>query len=74
VPVVKEIVRSLEMGKVADDARNALEAGSVAEVEAIAAERLRSSGLLEHPDIGDWIERAIERALGSRAGTSPPTR
>jgi phosphotransferase system enzyme I (PtsI) len=65
VPVVKEIVRSLEMGKVADDARNALQAGSVAEVEAIAAERLRSSGLLGHPDIGGWLERAIERALGS---------
>jgi len=65
VPVVKEIVRSLEMGKVADDARNALEASSVAEVEAIAAERLRSSGLLEHPDIGSWLERAIERALNS---------
>jgi len=65
VPVVKEIVRSLEMGKVADDARNALQAGSVAEVEAIAAERLRSSGLLDHPDIGSWLERAIERALGS---------
>jgi phosphotransferase system enzyme I (PtsP) len=65
VPVVKEIVRSLEMGKVTDDARRALEAGSVAEVEAIAAERLRSSGLLDHPDIGSWLERAIERALGS---------
>jgi phosphotransferase system enzyme I (PtsI) len=65
VPVVKEIVRSLEMGKVADDARSALEAASVAEVEAIAAERLRSSGLLEHPDIGGWLERAIERALSS---------
>jgi phosphotransferase system enzyme I (PtsP) len=65
VPVVKEIVRSLEMGKVTDDARRALEAGSVAEVEAIAAERLRSSGLLDHPDIGSWLERAIERSLGS---------
>jgi phosphotransferase system enzyme I (PtsP) len=65
VPVVKEIVRSLDMGKIADDARSALEAGSVAEVEAIAAERLRSSGLLEHPDIGGWLQRAIERALGS---------
>ena len=65
VPVVKEIVRSLEMGKVADDARQALEARSVAEVEAIAAERLRSTGLLEHPDIGGWLERAIARALGS---------
>jgi phosphotransferase system enzyme I (PtsI) len=63
VPVVKEIVRSLEMGKVAEDARSALEARSVAEVEAIAAERLRSSSLLEHPDIGGWLERAIERVL-----------
>ncbi len=65
VPVVKEIVRSLEMGKVADDARRALEAGSVAEVEAIAAERLRSSDLLDHPDIGGWLERSIERSLAS---------
>jgi phosphotransferase system enzyme I (PtsI) len=65
VPVVKEIVRSLEMGKVEDDARRALEAGSVAEVEAIAAERLESSGLLQHPDIGGWLERAIERALST---------
>jgi phosphocarrier protein FPr/phosphocarrier protein len=63
VPVVKEIVRALEMGKVADDARRALDAASVAEVEAIAAERLRSSGLLDHPDIGGWLERAIEHAL-----------
>jgi phosphotransferase system enzyme I (PtsP) len=65
VPVVKEIVRSLEVGKVADDARRALEAGSVAEVQAIAAGRLRSTGLLSHPDIGGWIERAIARALES---------
>jgi len=65
VPVVKEIVRSLEMGKITDDARRALEAGSVAEVEAIAAERLRSSGLLDHPDIGDWLQRAIDRAQAS---------
>jgi phosphoenolpyruvate-protein kinase (PTS system EI component) len=63
VPVVKEIVRALEMGKVADDARRALDAASVAEVETIAAERLRSSGLLDHPDIGGWLERAIEHAL-----------
>ena len=56
---------SLEMGKVSDDARSALEAGSVAEVEAIAAERLRSSGLLDHPDIGGWLERAIDRTLAS---------
>jgi phosphotransferase system enzyme I (PtsP) len=65
VPVVKEIVRSLELGKVADDARRALEAGSVAEVESIAADRLRSSGLLDHPDIGGWLQRAIERAQAS---------
>ena len=65
VPVVKEIVRALDMGKIADDARSALEASSVAEVEAIAAERLRRSGLLEHPDIGGWLERAIERAIGA---------
>jgi hypothetical protein len=34
-------------------------------VEAIAAERLRSSDLLDHPDIGGWLERSIERSLAS---------
>jgi phosphotransferase system enzyme I (PtsP) len=59
VPVVKEIVRALELGSAAEDARAALEAASVSEVRAIAAARLRQSGLLEHPDIGEWLRRAV---------------
>jgi phosphoenolpyruvate-protein kinase (PTS system EI component) len=59
VPVVKEIVRALELGSVAEDARAALEAASVSEVRAIGAARLRQTGLLEHPDIGEWLRRAV---------------
>ncbi len=59
VPVVKEIVRALDLGDVAEDARAALQAATVTEVRAIAAARLRSVGLLEHPDIGEWIRRAV---------------
>jgi len=59
VPVVKEIVRALDLGDVAEDARAALQAATVKEVRAIAAARLRSAGLLEHPDIGEWIRRAV---------------
>ena len=60
VPLVKEIVRALDAGEVAEDARRALAVASVEEVHAIAAERLRSSGLLDHPDIGDWIRELLE--------------
>jgi len=60
VPVVKEIVRALELGSAAEDARAALEAATVREVRAIAAERLRRTGLLEHPDIGEWLRRTVE--------------
>jgi phosphotransferase system enzyme I (PtsI) len=59
VPIVKEIVRALELGSAAEDARAALEAASVSEVRAIAAARLRQTGLLEHPDIGEWLRRAV---------------
>jgi phosphotransferase system enzyme I (PtsI) len=59
VPVVKEIVRALDLGDVAEDARAALQAATAKEVRAIAAARLRSAGLLEHPDIGEWIRRAV---------------
>src|SRR5262249_39996666 len=52
VPVVKEIVRGLDSGDVASDARDALVAGTVNEVEAIACTRLEKAGLLDHPDIG----------------------
>jgi len=56
VPIVKEIVRALDIGTVAGDARAALQARSAAEVHAIALERLRRSGLFEHPDIGPWLQ------------------
>ena len=38
----------------------ALESATVREVRSIAAARLRQSGLLEHPDIGEWLRRAVE--------------
>lgn len=60
VPVVKEIVRALDTREVAEDARRALAAASVREVYEIAASRLSSAGLLDHPDIGDWLREAIE--------------
>ena len=59
VPVVKEIVRALDTGEVAEDARNALLAASAGEVHRISATRLRTSGLLEHLDIGDWLKEVI---------------
>ncbi len=59
VPVVKEIVRALELGSAAEDARAALDAATVREVRAIAAARLRQTGLLDHPDIGEWLRRAV---------------
>jgi phosphotransferase system enzyme I (PtsP) len=55
VPIVKEIVRALDSSAVAEDARRALAAGTVGEVRAIAAARLRHAGLLDHPDIGGWL-------------------
>jgi len=61
VPVVKEIVRRLDVASVAKDARAALGAATAAEVHELAAQRLREAGLLEHPDIGDWLTRAIRR-------------
>jgi phosphotransferase system enzyme I (PtsI) len=60
VPVVKEIVRSLDAQDVAQDARAALEAGTAAEVHAIAARRLRATGLLDHPDIGSWLAGVVQ--------------
>jgi phosphoenolpyruvate-protein kinase (PTS system EI component) len=59
VPVVKEIVRALELGDVAEDARAALQAATVGEVRAIASARLRRTGLLSHPDIGGWLRQAV---------------
>ena len=62
IPVVKEIVRELDSGDVAADARAACEAGTAAEVHAIGAARLREAGLLEHPDIGSWLRDLVEEA------------
>lgn len=61
VPVVKEIVRALDSGDVAEDARRALAAGTVSEVEGIACERLEKAGLVDHPDIGVWIADIVAR-------------
>ncbi len=61
VPIVKEVVRTLELGDVAADARAALEASSVAEVHTIAADRLRATGVLDHPDLGDWLRRFVNK-------------
>ena len=60
VPVIKEIVRALSTGEVEDDARKALELGTAAEVRAIAADRLRATGLPEHPDIGNWLKTILD--------------
>ena len=59
VPVVKEIIRALELGEVAEDARAALQAATVKEVRLVAAERLRLSGLLDPPDIGEYLRQAV---------------
>ena len=66
VPVVKEIVRALDSGEVGADARRALAAGTVAEVEIIACERLEKAGLLEHPDIGVWLAEVVTRTRGEK--------
>ncbi len=63
VPLVKEIVRALDSLDVADDARQALQASSPADVHAIAARRLQKSGLLSHPDVGAWLEQTVETVL-----------
>jgi len=59
VPIVKEIVRALDVGTVSADARAALEADSADEVHAIALGRLRRSGLFDHPDIGPWLRASF---------------
>lgn len=63
IPVVKEIIRALDSGEVEADARAALVARTAAEVHAIAAARIRSAGLVQHPDIGDWLEQLLEEAI-----------
>ena len=64
VPIVKEIVHSLDHGEAEADARKARDASSAAEVRAIGARRLREVGLLDHPDLGPWLRRTVESALG----------
>lgn len=59
VPVVKEIVRALDSEEVAEDARRASHLGTATNVHRLAAKRLRTVGLLEHPDIGTWLERVV---------------
>lgn len=61
VPLVKEIARALDAGAVDADARLALRAERAEDVHEIAANRLREAGLLEHPDIGDWLRTAVDR-------------
>ncbi len=65
VPLVKEIVRALDSGKVTADARRALETATVGGVRAIAAERLAEAGLLDHPDLGEFLRRAVHANGGS---------
>jgi phosphotransferase system enzyme I (PtsP) len=65
VPVVKEIIRALDIGEVEADARAALAARTAAEVHVISATRLRSAGLVDHPDIGGWLSQLLDEALAS---------
>jgi phosphotransferase system enzyme I (PtsP) len=63
VPLVKEIIRELDFGDLEADVRKAQEAGTAAEVHQIGAARLRDAGLLEHPDIGPWLQTLIDKTL-----------
>ncbi len=63
IPAVKEIVRALDSGEATEDARRALQSVSPEEVHRIGAERLKSAGLLEHPDIGDWLRVTVEEHI-----------
>jgi len=65
IPVVKEIIRSLDSGEVEADARAALLARTASEVHGIAAKRLRAAGLTQHPDIGGWLAQLLDEALAS---------
>jgi phosphotransferase system enzyme I (PtsI) len=60
VPLVKEIVRALDSREVSQDAREALVMASAREVREVASRRLLESGLLDHPDIGDWLKNEIQ--------------
>jgi phosphotransferase system enzyme I (PtsI) len=65
VPLVKEIIRELDFGDLEADVRKAQQAGTAAEVHQIGAARLRDAGLLEHPDIGSWLQTLIDKILPS---------
>jgi phosphotransferase system enzyme I (PtsI) len=60
-PVGTGFVGALDSGAGAEDARRALAAGTVSEVEGIACERLEKAGLVDHPDIGVWIADIVAR-------------
>ncbi|MEZ4333950.1 MAG: phosphoenolpyruvate--protein phosphotransferase [Myxococcota bacterium] len=66
IPVVKEIVRALDTALVEADARAALRARTATDVHAIAAARLRSSGLVGHPDIGGWLKQLLDHPPAAR--------
>jgi phosphotransferase system enzyme I (PtsP) len=61
VPIVKEIVHGLDYGESETDARAARAAATPEDVHAIGAARLRATGLLDHPDIGQWLRQMVER-------------
>jgi phosphocarrier protein FPr/phosphocarrier protein len=67
VPVVKEIVHALDRGTAEEDARRARESATARQVRRIGAERLVEAGLLDHPDIGQWLEKIVQRELGTDA-------
>ncbi len=64
VPVVKEIVRALESSAVTELARRALQVQTPEEVESMSAVHLREAGLLDHPDLGDWLRTVVEEHIG----------
>ncbi len=63
VPLVKEIIRELDFGDLEADVRKTQKAGTAAEVHQIGAARLRDAGLLEHPDIGPWLQTLVDKTL-----------
>jgi len=60
---VKEIIRELDFGDLEADVRKTQKAGTAAEVHQIGAARLRDAGLLEHPDIGPWLQTLVDKTL-----------
>ncbi len=74
VPVIKEIVRGLSFAEVEADAREALKRDRAGEVRRIAAARLHEAGLLEHPDVGPWLQATaapyLEGACGLESGAT----